>query len=123
MFFSFYSYAEASSTTSDDIVVTATGFEQNINRSPASITVIHDYEFNKKFNRDVSDIIKNIPGVSVSGDNKNSRLDVSIRGFSALYTLFLVDGKKVSSSRDIRPGRNAVGYDQGSLPLWRQSNE
>lgn len=51
----------------ETIVVTASGFEQDIKKAAASISVLSQEEINKKAYRDVTDALKDIPGVVVTG--------------------------------------------------------
>lgn len=95
------------------IVVTASGFEQDIKKAPASITVLSQEEINKKSYRDITDALKDVPGVVVTGGGSSS--DISIRGMSSAYTVILVDGKKVNS-RSVRPNSDNSGIEQGWLP-------
>src|SRR5690606_23397091 len=48
-------------------VVTASGFEQNLRDAPAAITVISAEELKKKSYTDVTDALKNVAGVQISG--------------------------------------------------------
>jgi outer membrane receptor for ferrienterochelin and colicins len=73
------------------IVVSATGSEQNIADAPASISVITAEELEKKSYSDVTDALKNVPGVNIIGNGPDK--SISIRGMGADYTLFLIDGK------------------------------
>ncbi|MFH4180861.1 TonB-dependent receptor plug domain-containing protein, partial [Acinetobacter baumannii] len=65
-------------TQLEKIVVTASGFEQNIKKAAASISVLTQEEINKKAYRDVTDALKDVPGVVVTGGGSSS--DISIRG-------------------------------------------
>ncbi|AEX99860.1 TonB-dependent receptor, plug [Oceanimonas sp. GK1] len=94
-------------TALDTVVVTAAGFEQNIAEAPASISVISREELQKKAYTDITDAVKNIPGVYVTGGGKAQ--DISIRGMAPAYTLYLVDGKPVSAGRSV----NTNGSDGG----------
>lgn len=70
----------------DTVVVTATGFEQKIQDAPASISVITKQQIEDKAYRDVTDALKDVPGVVVTGGGSSS--DISIRGMASQYTLF-----------------------------------
>ena len=63
--------------------------------------------------RDVTDALKDVPGVVVTGGASSS--DISIRGMSSKYTLILVDGKRVDT-RGTRPNSDNAGIEQGWLP-------
>ncbi|WP_127472532.1 ligand-gated channel protein [Acinetobacter colistiniresistens] len=97
----------------DKIVVTASGFEQDIKKAAASISVLTQEQINKKAYRDVTDALKDVPGVVVTGGGSSS--DISIRGMGSAYTVILVDGKKVNS-RSVRPNSDNSGIEQGWLP-------
>nr|WP_230479612.1 ligand-gated channel protein [Izhakiella capsodis] len=95
------------------MVVTATGFKQKIQDAPASISVITRQQIEDKAYRDVTDALKDVPGVVVTGGASTS--DISIRGMSSQYTLFLVDGKRINT-RTTRPNSDNSGIEQGWLP-------
>lgn len=103
----------ADATDKETLVVTATGFEQKIQNAPASISVISREQIEDKAYRDITDALKDVPGVVVTGGGSSS--DISIRGMSSQYTLFLVDGRRVST-RGTRPNSDNAGIEQGWLP-------
>lgn len=98
----------------DTVVITASGFEQQIADAPASISVITGEELQKKAYRDVTDAVKNIPGVFVSGSA--NRQEINIRGMSYLYTKFLINGKPVSQGRNIWANTGNYGNVSNYLP-------
>lgn len=51
----------------DAVVITASGFEQAVEDAPASITVIPRAELEKRAYRDVTDALRDVPGVLVTG--------------------------------------------------------
>ena len=89
------------------VVVSATGYEQNIADAPASISVITREQLEKQPYTDIVDAVRNIPGVSITGGGNSQ--DISIRGMAASYTLYLVDGRPVSAGRSV----NTNGADGG----------
>ncbi|OCG41282.1 hypothetical protein A9G28_06405 [Gilliamella sp. Fer1-1] len=97
----------------DTMVVTASGFSQQVKEAPATISVITPKEIENKPYRDVTDALKDIPGVNITGGGDST--DISIRGMDAKYTLILVDGKKIST-RETRPNSDNSGFEQGWLP-------
>jgi len=96
----------------DEVVVTASGFEQLIEEAPASISIIKGDDLRKRATRDLSDALRDVEGVTVSGTANES--DISIRGLPGEYTLILVDGKR-QSTRDARVNGNR-GYEQSFIP-------
>ncbi len=95
------------------MVVTASGFQQKIEDTAASISVVTREQLEKRAYRDVTDALKDIPGVVITGGGSSS--DISIRGMGSKYTLMLVDGKRVDS-RGTRPNSDGPGIEQGWLP-------
>ncbi|WP_411507036.1 TonB-dependent receptor domain-containing protein [Brucella anthropi] len=96
----------------NQIVVTATGFEQNITDAPASITVVPGEELERGAYRDLTDALRDVQGVAVTGSAAEK--DIFIRGLPGTYTLLLVDGKR-QSTRDARTNGNS-GFEQSFLP-------
>ena len=99
----------------DDVVVTASGYEQQVKNAPASISVLDREELEDRYFNDVTDALRSIPGVIVTGGGAGDNgADISIRGMPAQYTLILVDGKP-RATRETRPNGSA-GFEQDWLP-------
>lgn len=99
----------------NELVVTAAGYEQEIVDAPASMSVIDSEKLNKGAYEDITDALRDIPGVIVTGGGAGDNgADISMRGMPAAYTLILVDGKR-QSSRESRPNGSA-GFEQDWLP-------
>lgn len=96
-----------------NVVVTASGFQQQIKEAPASISVVTREQLEKKSYRDVTDALRDIPGVLITGGASSS--DISIRGMASKYTLILIDGKRMES-RATRPNSDGPGIEQGWTP-------
>ncbi|MDY8110832.1 TonB-dependent receptor [Fulvimarina sp. 2208YS6-2-32] len=94
------------------VVVTASGFEQNVADAPASISVIPREQLETGQFRDLTDALRAVQGVSVTG-NANEE-DIYIRGLPGAYTLILVDGVR-QNTRESRPNGSS-GYEQNFIP-------
>ncbi len=107
-------FAEDKDETTElqQIVITAAGFEQNVKDAPASITVVTREELEKGSFRDLTDALREVQGVSVTGVANEK--DIYIRGLPGAYTLILVDGKR-QSTRDARTNGNS-GFEQSFIP-------
>ena len=105
--------ASTEATKLETIVVTATGYEQDVSKAPASMTVISREELDKREYNDITDVLRNTPGVVISGSG--SAQTVSIRGMSSNYTLFLVNGKR-QYSKDVNPNGDDNGFEKNILP-------
>jgi len=107
--------ANSSEKRLKSVVITASGFEQDIAEAPASISVITREDITERYYSDVTDVLRDIPGVTVTGGGSgDGGTDISMRGLPASYTLTLVDGKR-QSSRESRPNGSA-GFEQDWLP-------
>lgn len=95
------------------IVVTASGFEQDIIDAPASISVIPREKLEKGAYRDLTDALRDVPGVIMTPSDNNTS-DITLRGMSANYTLILVDGKRMSTRETQTNG--STGTDQSWVP-------
>jgi len=88
----------------EEVVITASGFAQNIVDAPASITVITNEELNRRGYSDIAEAIGDVEGVDVhSGTGKTGGLDIRIRGMSSEYTLIMVDGIRQNGTSDVTP--------------------
>ncbi|TEX91573.1 TonB-dependent receptor [Campylobacter sp. US55] len=98
----------------NDVVVSASGFEQDLVDAPASISIIAKEELEKKPIKDIGEAIGDIPGVDVTM-NKTGTYDFSIRGFGSSYTLVLIDGKRQSVANGFYDN-GFSGSESGYLP-------
>lgn len=96
----------------DEVVVTASGFDQTIEDAPASITVISGDELRKGNVTDLSDALRGVQGVVTTGTANED--DIFIRGLPGDYTLILVDGRR-QGTRESRPNGSS-GYEQSWIP-------
>ncbi|MDX1356262.1 MAG: ligand-gated channel protein, partial [Halomonas venusta] len=86
-----------------------------ISSAPASISVISREELERGHYQNVTDALRDVPGVIVTGGGAGDRgNDISIRGMPSQYTLILVDGRP-QNSRESRPNGSA-GFEQDWLP-------
>ena len=89
-----------SSVKLDTLVVTASSQAVDVREAPASISVITAEEIEKRPVASLADLLKRVPGVtgglSANGDGSK----IKLRGLPDNYTLVLIDGKRIGSSRD-----------------------
>ena len=89
---------ENNETKLDGVVVSASGFSQQIKEAPASISVIKGEELTKDSFTSLHSIAQKVPGVNVVGGEDGPASGISIRGMEKSQTLVLIDGKRVNSS-------------------------
>ena len=84
----------------ETLVVTASSQAVNVKEAPASISVITSEEIEKQPVGSIAQLISKIPGVTggISPSGEGSK--IKLRGLPDNYTLILVDGKRIGSSRD-----------------------
>ncbi|UQV19130.1 TonB-dependent receptor [Brevundimonas albigilva] len=97
----------------EEVVVTAAGREQQVKDAPASISVITRETLERSPYTQITDVLLDVPGVTVTPGEGNSR-DISIRGLGSAYTLILVDGKRLNSRESRTNGGNIA--ESGLLP-------
>jgi len=97
--------------TLDQVVVTASGFEQKITAAPASISVITQEELAKRPYITLLDAVRDLEGVDVGETrDKTGQGTISMRGMGSDYTLILVNGRRQNNHGDIYP--NNFGGNQ-----------
>ena len=96
------------------VVTTAGGYEQNIADAAATISVITSEELEKKSYSDITDALKNVPGVFVQGGGTNQT--ISIRGMGSSYTLFLIDGRPMNDGSLLTTNGGVQGASVNFLP-------
>ena len=88
----------AESIRIDEIIVTGSSTEMPRSVIPASVTVISEKDIKESGVSNVSDLLRNVPGLDVvqpGGAGKAS--SVFIRGANSSHTLVLIDGIRVNS--------------------------
>ncbi|WP_169307481.1 TonB-dependent receptor domain-containing protein [Chitiniphilus eburneus] len=98
-------------TTLSTVVVTATGYEQQIKEAPASISVITREQLETQPFTNLEDAVRHVEGVSVVGSNPGDT-DIAIRGMPGEYTLILVDGKRQNTRETMNRGTGGVQANQ-----------
>ena len=86
----------------DNIVVSASGFEQAMVDAPASISVISREELSRQRVTSIADALRNVEGVDIGGSvGKTGGSNISIRGMPSDYTLILIDGRRQNTAGSV----------------------
>nr|WP_237665755.1 MULTISPECIES: TonB-dependent receptor [unclassified Vibrio] len=96
----------------ETLVVTASGYDKAATEAPASISVIDRVQLDSRSYKDLTDALKDLPGVIITGGG--SRQEISLRGMPSEYTVILVDGRK-QSGRETQVSSGG-GFEQDWLP-------
>src|SRR5690554_599704 len=92
------------SETLSTVVVTAAGFEQDLQQAPASISVITREELERKDASSIAEILKDVEGVDVGGSSgKTGGKEIRMRGLPSDYTLILIDGRRQNVAGNVTP--------------------
>ncbi|WP_353613126.1 TonB-dependent siderophore receptor [Mangrovibacter phragmitis] len=96
----------ASTTTQEDTIVVSAA-EQNL-QAPGVSTITAEEIKKHPAARDVSEIIRTMPGVNLTGNStsgqRGNNRQIDIRGMGPENTLILIDGKPVTSRNSVRLG-------------------
>lgn len=97
-----------------EVVVTASGFEQDVREAPASITVITREQLEQKRFNNIAQALEDVEGVDIgAATDKTGGLNIGIRGMPSDYTLVLIDGRRQNSAGNVTP--NDFGGTQTSF--------
>ncbi len=95
----------------EEIVVTASGFEQKVTDAPASISLVSGEYLRQRPYLTLTDAVRDLEGVDIGEtSDKTGQRTISMRGMGADYTLLLIDGRRQNNHGDIYP--NAFGGNQ-----------
>lgn len=104
--------------TLSEVVVSASGFEQELKQAPASISVVTRQELETRNYRDLAEALQNVPGIDVmGGTGKTGGLDISIRGMPSEYTLILIDGRRQNVAGDVTPNGYGAALNSFMPPV------
>ena len=88
----------------DDLVVSASGFEQKITDAPASISVVTREELERKRFSNLAEALSDVEGIDVGqGTGKTGGINISMRGMPSEYTLVMIDGRRQNTSGNVTP--------------------
>ena len=108
--------ADTAPVNEDELVVTATGFSQERREAPATISVVSEKELNTRSNQNVTEALREIPGVLVgNGHGSLASGDVQMRGMDSSYTSYMVNGIK-QATRESRPYGHHIGTEAAFMP-------
>ncbi|WP_100638836.1 TonB-dependent receptor domain-containing protein [Marinobacter salexigens] len=100
----FNAAAQAQPTELDELVVTASGFEQKVTDAPASISVLSQQDLQKNQFSNLGEALGTVEGLDVrQSTGKTGGLNISIRGLPSEYTLILIDGRRQNPPGNVTP--------------------
>jgi vitamin B12 transporter len=95
----------------DDIVVTASGFEQPRSETGQAISVLDEERLEELQSVSISDALRTLPGIAVATRGPvGSQSSVFIRGGNSSQTLVLIDGVRIND-----PSSPNAAFDFGAL--------
>ncbi|WP_417792892.1 TonB-dependent receptor plug domain-containing protein [Terasakiella pusilla] len=105
------STAQAQDAETEEVVVTATRMETPISKVGSSTTVITAEEIERDQAREVIDVLRKVPGLSITQTGSfGASTSIFMRGMSAYHTQLLIDGVEMADPSAAQPS-----YDFGHL--------
>ncbi|MGZ7039546.1 MAG: TonB-dependent receptor, partial [Thermoanaerobaculia bacterium] len=101
LFFSFLfsSFAQSPVSASAQIVVTASSVPESVESTPASVTIVTKADIEKREARDVTDVLREVPGVNVSRTGSPGKTtSLFMRGGSSKQALVLWNGVEMNNA-------------------------
>jgi len=109
-------YAEEKAVSLEEVVVTATRYEEEVTSVPANVAVISEKDIHNSTAQNIPDLLRMEAGIQVNDITGNRRhFTVDMRGFgetASSNVLVLVDGRKVNQA-------DLSGVDWTQIPLER----
>ncbi|MEO8034872.1 MAG: TonB-dependent receptor [Acidobacteriota bacterium] len=91
----------------DEIVVTASALPETIESTPAAVTVITRQDIERRSARDIADVLREVPGLSVSRTGSSGKAtSLFTRGAGSTHTMVLWNGIEIDNPY-------FAGYDWG----------
>lgn len=90
--------AEGEPVKSRGVFVTATRTETSLEDVPASVTVVTREDIESRSARDIVDVIRDVPGITLTGEGLSGRKNIMLRGFDSRHVLLMVDGRRIMAS-------------------------
>ena len=113
---------ESKKTAAEETMV-VTAAEQNL-QAPGVSTITADEIRKNPPARDVSEIIRTMPGVNLTGNTatgqRGNKRQIDIRGMGPENTLILIDGKPVTSRNSVRQGWRGERDTRGAFDESRR---
>jgi len=106
--FSTFSFADALEEADfEQITVTSSRFNSDIDEIASSVTVIDTEQMDKMVATDIRDLVRFEPGVVVEGGGRFGLSGFNIRGINADRVLMLLDGAPIADEFSFGPGLSA----------------
>ncbi|OHE61311.1 MAG: hypothetical protein A2Z47_14800 [Thermodesulfovibrio sp. RBG_19FT_COMBO_42_12] len=116
IFLPYLASAENKTVNLEEVIVTATRYEEQPSKVPANITVITEEDINNSSAQNIPELLRTEIGILVNDITGNRRnYTVDLRGFgetAPLNTLVLVDGRRINQP-------DLSGVDWTEIPLER----
>jgi vitamin B12 transporter len=100
-------FGQTAPSASEEIVVTASAMPETVESTPASVTVITQKEIEQHAARDLADVLREVPGLTISRTGSPGKAtSLFTRGANSTHTLVLWNGIEINNPY-------FAGYDWG----------
>lgn len=94
-------YAVEEPIKADDVYVTATRVEKELQDVPMSVSVMTSEDIKRSPARTIGELLQDIPGVEINNSGGQGFKRISIRGESPNRVLILIDGQKLVENKSM----------------------
>ena len=98
----------------NQIVVTASNTEQEVDKAAGSVTVISGDELREKSGGNIVDALRKTVGINVTNRGVGGRQGIGIRGLDSNYTVIMVDGRRINAAETLI---RANDLDVATIPV------
>src|SRR5882757_4636087 len=91
-------FGQAAPSASGEIVVTASAMPETVESTPAAVTVITQKEIEQHAARDLADVLREVPGLTISRTGSPGKAtSLFTRGANSTHTLVLWNGIEINN--------------------------
>ena len=94
-------YAVEEPVKADDVYVTATRVEKELQDVPMSVSVMTSEDIKRSPARTIGELLQDVPGVEIRNSGGQGFKRVSIRGENPNRVLILIDGQKLVENKSM----------------------
>ena len=98
----------------NQIVVTASNTEQEVDKAAGSVTVISGDELREKSGGNIVDALRKTVGINVTNRGVGGRQGIGIRGLDSNYTVIMVDERRINAAETLI---RANDLDVATIPV------
>ena len=112
-------YAVEEPVKADDVYVTATRVEKELQDVPMSVSVMTGEDIKRSPARTIGELLQDVPGVEIRNSGGQGFKRISIRGENPNRVLILIDGQKLVENKSM--DGTPLLIDPSNVDAWKSS--